>query len=40
MHNELPDIGTVSTVTIDGLEIRYARSGADNGMPPITRRWS
>src|SRR5689334_20277523 len=36
----LPDIGTVATVEIDGLSIRYARSGVSKGTPILlTAPW-
>jgi pimeloyl-ACP methyl ester carboxylesterase len=36
----LPDIGTVATVEIDGLSVRYARSGVSNGTPILlTAPW-
>src|SRR5436305_1883897 len=36
----LPDIGTVATVEIDGLSVRYAGSGVSNGMPILlTAPW-
>jgi len=36
----LPDIGTVATVEIDGLSVRYARSGASKTMPILlTAPW-
>ncbi|TPK78141.1 alpha/beta hydrolase [Mesorhizobium sp. B2-4-17] len=38
--NALPDIGAVSTATIDGLNIRYARNGKDYGTPILlTAPW-
>jgi pimeloyl-ACP methyl ester carboxylesterase len=38
--SDLPGIGTVSRANIDGLEIRYARSGAAAGSPIlITAPW-
>jgi len=39
-NGPLPDIGTVSTATIDGLSIRYARSGTKEGIPILmTAPW-
>jgi pimeloyl-ACP methyl ester carboxylesterase len=36
----LPDIGTVATVEIDGLSVRYARSGVSKGTPILlTAPW-
>src|SRR6476646_1898110 len=36
----LPDIGTVATVEIDGLSVRYARSGVCKGSPILlTAPW-
>lgn len=36
----LPDIGTVATVEIDGLSVRYARSGVPKGTPILlTAPW-
>jgi pimeloyl-ACP methyl ester carboxylesterase len=36
----LPDIGTVATVEIDGLSVRYARSGMSKGTPILlTAPW-
>ncbi|HVA15762.1 MAG TPA: alpha/beta fold hydrolase, partial [Stellaceae bacterium] len=36
----LPDIGVVATIEIDGLSIRYARSGASEGTPILlTAPW-
>ena len=40
ISNELPDIGHVSTETIDGLRIRLATSGRSNGVPVLfTSPW-
>jgi pimeloyl-ACP methyl ester carboxylesterase len=40
MSHDLPNIGSVATATIDGLEIRYARSGAESGVPILlTSPW-
>ncbi|AYB34842.1 alpha/beta fold hydrolase [Chryseolinea soli] len=39
-ENNLPNIGAVATAEIDGLAIRYARSGASKGMPILlTAPW-
>ena len=36
----LPDIGTVTTADIDGLSIRYAKSGVSKGLPVLlTAPW-
>ncbi len=38
--SNLPDIGIVSTAEIDGLSIRYARSGTSTGIPILlTAPW-
>jgi len=40
MSTSLPDIGNIATARIDGLEIRYARSGKSDGMPVLlTSPW-
>jgi pimeloyl-ACP methyl ester carboxylesterase len=39
-NNLLPDIGAISTATINGLSIRYARSGCSTGIPILmTSPW-
>ena len=38
--DSLPDIGTIATVEIDGLSIRYAQTGISNGIPILlTAPW-
>jgi pimeloyl-ACP methyl ester carboxylesterase len=40
MSTTLPDIGDIATARIDGLDIRYARSGAPDGVPVLlTSPW-
>jgi pimeloyl-ACP methyl ester carboxylesterase len=40
MSSSLPDIGKIATAKIDGLEIRYARSGKSAGVPILlTSPW-
>ena len=40
MSTSLPDIGTIFTAQVDGLKIRYARSGKSDGMPVLlTSPW-
>ncbi len=40
MSNGLPDIGDVTTTKIDGLDIRFARSGKSDGIPVLlTSPW-
>ena len=40
MSKHLPNIGNVETTTIDGLQIRFARTGASTGIPVLlTSPW-
>src|SRR6266404_2108612 len=40
MSASLPDIGKIATARVDGLEIRYARSGKSDGIPVLlTSPW-
>jgi pimeloyl-ACP methyl ester carboxylesterase len=40
MSNDLPDIGDVTTTKIDGVDIRFARSGKSDGIPVLlTSPW-
>src|SRR4029077_12321551 len=40
IKDPLPDIGTVTTADIDGLSIRYAKSGVSKGLPVLlTAPW-
>jgi pimeloyl-ACP methyl ester carboxylesterase len=40
MSGDLPDIGSVETAQIDGLQIRFARTGRADGMPVLlTSPW-
>jgi pimeloyl-ACP methyl ester carboxylesterase len=40
MSNDLPNIGQVETAAIDGLQIRFARTGASAGIPVLlTSPW-
>jgi hypothetical protein len=40
MHEDLPDVGAVELTVIDGLRIRLARSGANQGIPiMLTSPW-
>ena len=40
MDHDLPDVGTVEFAVIDGLRIRYARSGMNQGVPVLlTSPW-
>jgi pimeloyl-ACP methyl ester carboxylesterase len=40
MSDDLPDIGSVETTQIDGLRIRFARTGRTDGMPVLlTSPW-
>ena len=40
MSGDLPDIGSVETTQIDGLQIRFARAGRTDGMPVLlTSPW-
>ncbi len=40
MNDQLPEIGSVEIVTIDGLRIRFARSGPNEGVPVLlTSPW-
>ena len=40
MSKDLPNIGRVDTATIDGLQIRFARTGASTGIPVLlTSPW-
>jgi len=40
MTGELPDIGSVNTTQIDGLQIRFARGGRTDGIPVLlTSPW-
>ena len=40
MSTSLPDIGKIATAQVDGLEIRYARSGKSDGIPVLlTSPW-
>ena len=40
MNDQLPEMGAVEFTTIDGLRIRFARSGAMDGMPVLlTSPW-
>ena len=40
MSGDLPDIGSVNTTQIDGLQIRFARSGRTDGVPVLlTSPW-
>jgi len=40
MSTNLPDIGKIATAQVDGLKIRYARSGKSDGMPVLlTSPW-
>jgi pimeloyl-ACP methyl ester carboxylesterase len=40
MHEDLPDVGAVELSVIDGLRIRLARSGANQGIPILlTSPW-
>ena len=40
MSTRLPDIGKIATAQVDGLEIRYARSGKSDGIPVLlTSPW-
>ena len=40
MSTSLPDIGKITTAQVDGLEIRYARSGKSDGIPVLlTSPW-
>jgi hypothetical protein len=40
MSGDLPDIGSVETTQLDGLQIRFARSGKADGIPVLlTSPW-
>ena len=40
MNNDLPDIGDVTTAKIDGVNVRFARSGQSDGIPVLfTSPW-
>src|ERR1700733_2151725 len=40
MSGDLPDIGSVNTTQIDGLQIRFARAGRTDGIPVLlTSPW-
>jgi hypothetical protein len=40
MSGHLPDIGSVETTQLDGLQIRFARSGKADGIPVLlTSPW-
>jgi len=40
MSDDLPDIGSVNTTQIDGLQIRFTRAGRTDGIPVLlTSPW-